>query len=132
MTYLKTFAGVIALLCAMILSNQTSAQTTQNDTARTWFNFTPCGSQFQMKSVTFNQVTNEVTISFIDRETSSKIEEWNGIKLRWFANVQTDLPERKFLMVDSIDILRNGFTQLGIHHYSWEKITALLGNCLLT
>lgn len=106
MTYLKNiFAGVIALLCTLTLSNTASAQVNPRDMV-----FSVCSNTNNFESVAFNQITNEVTLVFKDRVTPDDIKKWDSVEFRWFATVTTTLPKGHL------------FDSLGIN-YAWHPTT---------
>lgn len=94
MTYLKTFAGVIALLCAMILSNSISAQNTK-------YLFSACAENETFKSVKFNISNSEIKIEFYDT-TVRNIAHGDSIELRWFSYICTSQHKGQIFHGDGI------------------------------
>lgn len=87
MKSLYKFAGVIAILCAMTLSTFATNRTPEEPVN---FIFSSCVSTFEFKSVSFDEKTNEMTITVYDVQAPAGVAGWDSLTLHWFADVVTD------------------------------------------
>lgn len=87
MKSLYKFAGAIAILCALALSTVASTNKPEEPVN---FIFSSCVSTFEFKSVSFDEKSNEMTITVTDVQAPAGVAGWDVLTLHWFADVVTD------------------------------------------
>lgn len=113
MKSLYKFAGVIAILCAMTLSTVGQGRITSPASD---FIFSSCASTCEFKSVSFDEINNELSIAIYEPTVPPGVMGWDSIKLSYFANVQTDSAAYRLYKTNGIAMSWQPNKQTGAKH----------------